>query len=292
MIPRMKNAREGTIAPGLLTDWKDSHPKVRPAPPERLRNRENPMIPRPIAYRSYFHGGRPDFDTGCRALPFLLFLGLQLVVAVSPALARGSDPVALCEDAASEAASRTGVPLAILRAITLTETGRPRGGALAPWPWAINQAGEEHWFASRDEAMTYVSQTLEQGIRNVDLGCFQVNHRWHAKGFTSLAAMIDPLENALYAARLLKSLYARHGDWSKAAGAYHSGTPEFAARYREKFDAIFASLGNQSALPAPTYAALVPRQNSFPLLQRVARGSGGSLVPNLIVGRRLIGGEP
>jgi len=210
------------------------------------------------------------------------------------AFARGADAAALCEGAASEASTRIGVPLAILRAIALTETGRPHpDGAegLSPWPWAINKAGEGHWFASREEAMAYAVETLDRGSSNVDLGCFQLNVRWHAEGFVSLADMLAPLVNALYAARLLKGLHSQYGDWSKAAGAYHSATPARAAQYRKKFDAIYASIEDRAQPAQRGYAFLAPRQNSFPLLRSGTATANGSLVPILAAGRRLIGGK-
>ena len=47
--------------------------------------------------------------------------------------------------------------------------------------------------------------------------------------------MFDPDMNALYAARFLSELYREFGDWTGAAGAYHSRTPEYADRYKVKF---------------------------------------------------------
>ena len=48
--------------------------------------------------------------------------------------------------------------------------------------------------------------------------------------FPSLEAMFDPDTGADYAAHFLQSLYAERGDWSAAAGAYHSQTPARAER--------------------------------------------------------------
>lgn len=201
---------------------------------------------------------------------------------ILPAMAHAD--ARLCEQAAAEAARRSGVPGDVMQALTLTETGRRQGGELRPWPWAINHAGEGHWFATQPEAMQYAQTALAQGMRNFDVGCFQLNHRWHGEHFSDLTAMFDPLTNALYAARFLREQYDRHGDWALAAGAYHSGTPEFADRYRQRFEALYA--GN---LPEPTLlAAAEPRVNHFPLL-RGGAGMGGSLVPLGGATQRLIG---
>lgn len=192
----------------------------------------------------------------------------------------------LCEDAAGLAAKETGVPRDVLLAITLTETGRSSpGGEMRPWPWAVNVAGEGHWFLSREEAEEFVEQTVRSGRNNFDVGCFQLNHRWHAGAFASTREMFDPQANALYAARYLKDLQSRSGDWSLAAGAYHSATPELAERYRSRFERLYAGLPD-ATIPGP--AAV--RVNSYPLLRPGTARSAGSLVP-LDGGARPLFGE-
>lgn len=209
--------------------------------------------------------------------------------------ARTSDIADLCDGAARAASALTGVPLAVLQAIALAETGRAlpgAGGVLRPWPWTVNQAGDGHWFDSQAQALDFATTARDQGISNFDLGCFQLNHRWHADAFPSLQAMFDPQQNALYAARFLQSLYQKYGDWSQAAGAYHSNTPEYAARYRERFDALFAGLEGGNPAPMQARAPVAPRQNLFPLLRVGARGAGASLVPLPGGGQSLIARAP
>ena len=103
-----------------------------------------------------------------------------------------ASPAVLCDQAAQLAAQQTGVPLAVMQALTRAETGRGNGATLEPWPWAVNQAGEGHWFDSAAEAEQFVEAQLEFGYSNLDVGCFQLNHRWHSQGFASLAAMFQP----------------------------------------------------------------------------------------------------
>jgi len=96
--------------------------------------------------------------------------------------------------------------------------------------------------------------------------------------------MFDPVANATYAAGFLSDLRDETGDWSLAAGAYHSRTEEFATRYRAKFDdlrsaAVAAGADNGSYVIGNSRAFAVtdpgqdraaggqPRQNTFPLLQ-------------------------
>ena len=76
--------------------------------------------------------------------------------------------------------------------------------------------------------------TQAEGIRSIDVGCMQVNQRWHADQFATLEQATDPLANADYAARFLRTLYQQTGDWWEAAGRYHSSTQEFKDIYLQK----------------------------------------------------------
>lgn len=194
--------------------------------------------------------------------------------------------------AAAAAARQTGVPLPVLRAIALAETGRKRGEAFRPWPWTINLAGKGLWFDSEASAQRFASARAAEGARRIDIGCFQLNYGWHGEGFASIAAMFDPRANALYAARFLRSLYDELGDWSRAAGAYHSRNPDLARPYRARFDRLLASLapgGAASRLPPPAEAppaggsrvmagARPLPMAAYPLLQPGGAADLGSLV--------------
>lgn len=191
-----------------------------------------------------------------------------------PPVGAATGPAALCEAAAARAAAETGVPEAVLHAIALTETGRSMGGTMRPWPWTLNQAGRGAWLETRAGALERIGAILASGAGNVDIGCFQINHHWHGAAFASLDAMIDPDTNARYAARLLARLHAETGDWTAAAGAYHSRRPGDAARYAARFAAHLAVLPAPD--PAPPRLVQV-RANAYPLLQPGSMATPGSL---------------
>jgi hypothetical protein len=195
--------------------------------------------------------------------------------------ARAADPSDLCRAASASAADETGVPADVLLAISLTETGRDTGDGLAPWPWAINAGGEGHWFPDRATAVRFAEDLQAAGRTNFDVGCFQLNIRWHGDAFSSIDAMFDPDANARYAARFLADLVQEGGGWSVAAGAYHSRTPEHAQRYRDRFEEIRADLGDMPIAPlAPSAGPEEGPGYSHPLLQaRDAPRTPGSLVP-------------
>ena len=139
----------------------------------------------------------------------------------------------LCRAAALRAAERHGVPRELMLAITLTETRRRKFGESGPWPWTLNIAGQGFWFERRDAALNKAREALAAGYRSMDLGCFQINYRWHGEQFASLDDMLEPRISGDYAARLLKDLYDETGDWMRAAGYYHSRTPERSQKYRK-----------------------------------------------------------
>lgn len=216
---------------------------------------ENPLLVKPIVRR---------------AVTIVVAISVALLAASQPAHARAAaGGAAVCDAAAAEAARRSGVPVAVLRTITRTETGRSgSSGGLDPWPWTVNMEGIGKWFDGRAAAMAYVRTHHERGARSYDVGCFQINYRWHGAAFESLEAMFDPLTNALYAAQFLTDLYNETGSWPRAAAAYHSRTPKYADRYRKRFERILARLdGGEMPPPAPGLAGsdFAPIQISGPL---------------------------
>jgi Transglycosylase SLT domain len=215
-------------------------------------------------------------------------LALAILLLSAGSAPASVDPSALCDGAAVAAAEVSGVPADVLRALTRTETGRASGGTLQPWPWAINQAGEGAWFATRDDMLDHIRGLVSAGTTNFDVGCFQLNYRWHASGFASLEDMADPGQNARYAAGFLAQKYAASGDWGRAAAAYHSGTPDLAARYLTRFTEIHAALDPRAATATPV-VQVSARANLFPFLIAGPSGGGGSLVPLSAKGRRLFG---
>ncbi|WP_084714076.1 transglycosylase SLT domain-containing protein [Thioclava pacifica] len=230
-----------------------------------------------------------------RAVFVLSLIGTAIAFAHK---AQAETPASLCERVAETVATESGVPVSVLKAISLSETGRKSEGSFRPWPWTVNMEGEGHWFETRDEALRYVFKEYKRGARSFDIGCFQINYKWHGENFSSIEEMFDPLSNARYAARFLRELHNEMKDWSRAAGAYHSRTQSHAERYTARFDRFRATLHGEGqsqsrSLDKPRYstgpsqdnfseipeipdivsgqrAALPsqPRVNSYPLLQK------------------------
>ena len=140
-----------------------------------------------------------------------------------------------CESAINAAALTSTVPLGLLHAIAVVESGRPdpHSGTIQPWPWTIDVGGQGYYFATKAAAISAVRTLMAAGINSIDVGCMQINLSYHPAAFRSLDQAFDPMANARYAAVFLTRLYDSSLDWTKAAGAYHSQTPTLAGPYRQ-----------------------------------------------------------
>lgn len=124
-----------------------------------------------------------------------------------------------CEGEILRASQKYGVPTGILYAVGLTETGNK--GSLQPN--ALNIEGKAVFPASKPEALRIFDEARKRGARLIDLGCMQINHRYHGGDFASVSDMLDPHLNVDYAARFLLALKRQHMTWSMAVARYHAG---------------------------------------------------------------------
>lgn len=180
-----------------------------------------------------------------------LVSGFGCLIPYSAVASAPKNPARLCDHAAERAAKKTGVPLDVLQAITRTETGKKTGDTLHPWPWTVNVEGKGVWFDTANQAKVYIFRHFKNGAKSFDIGCFQINYRWHGQAFDSIEDMFDPDLNASYAASYLKKLHSELGDWTKAVGAYHSRTHKYAQRYLVKYQRIKQALDTSRPAPVP-----------------------------------------
>lgn len=145
----------------------------------------------------------------------------------------------VCESEMTRAARDVGVPVAVLYAVALTETGQ-RGSLNA---FAMNVDGRAAYNASLDEALDRFAAAKRRGARFIDVGCMQINHHFHGRKFSSVEEMFDPGRNVDYAARFLKGLRAGEGSWTAAVARYHAGPGNAPAQRRY----VCAVIGNMIA---------------------------------------------
>ena len=161
----------------------------------------------------------PTIRPTIRAVLLAPVLAAMLSLALSAGPARADS----CEQAIAVAAQRHGVDRNLMLAISRVESGLT--------PWVINAEGVGQYFSSKAEAMARVAALQATGVTSIDVGCMQVNLRWHPHAFAGLAQAFDPYANADYAARYLRRLRIETGSWTMAAVRYHSATPARQAIY-------------------------------------------------------------
>ncbi len=184
-----------------------------------------------------------------RALGFAAcFVGLGLgrpdtgIAAVGLALDPASPDWQVCRAAARDVGRSMNIPDHLLAAVSVTETGiQPKGHKhTSPWPWTINVNGRGMRFSTKEEAVRNVRRLRQDGHASIDVGCMQVNLKYHPRAFTGLEEAFDPLANVTYAARFLTRLRARHGEWRAAVRRYHSYERVHHTLYGEKVDTAWA----------------------------------------------------
>ena len=136
------------------------------------------------------------------------------------------------------------IPRHLLAAISTVESGRrhPGTGEISAWPWTVMAEGKGRYLPSRLAAIAEVQALQARGVRNIDVGCMQINLMYHPKAFSGLEEAFDPAANVAYAAAFLTELRNDKGSWTKAIGHYHSATPTRSAVYRSK---VFAAWRDQ-----------------------------------------------
>ncbi len=134
----------------------------------------------------------------------------------------------VCEAEMIRAARENEIPLPVLYAVALTETGQ-RGELSA---YAMNIHGRPAFNATLEAAMDTFETARQKGEKLIDIGCMQINHYYHGRHFTDAREMFEPKKNVDYAARFLKELWRREGRWTEAVARYHAGPGNAPAQRR------------------------------------------------------------
>lgn len=163
-----------------------------------------------------------------KAKRLLAAIALAATSASGAAAAPEKLKLGVCEAEIAQASAKFGVPLPILYAVGLTESGG--NGTLQPLLVAtktVSYVGKD-----RADAIRKFNEIRATGTELIDLGCLQANYYWHKAEFKSLEEMFDPRANVEQAARFLRELYKRHGSWVMAAARYNAGPKNTPAQQR------------------------------------------------------------
>lgn len=161
---------------------------------------------------------------------------------VMPLLREKIDDKALCSMAAEKAGDEYGVKYDLLQTISAVESGRwdDLQNRYVAWPWTVNVGGKGYYFSSREEAVNAVKNFKKKGFESIDVGCMQINLKYHGDAFSSVEEALDPLKNVKYSAKFLRNLYSKNGhSWKKAAKKYHSSNPVKGEAYTQRLETRF-----------------------------------------------------
>ena len=110
---------------------------------------------------------------------------------------------------------------------------------------------------TKGDALRSLEERIKKGVTNIDIGCMQLNFRWHKGFFNNLSDMINPIKNVDYAARFLNKLHQRHRSWEKAVKYYHSSKSKYNVKYYRKVKAVWKKENNESSLAPKLLAAVL-----------------------------------
>jgi hypothetical protein len=183
-----------------------------------------------------------------------LLAGVFLALPV-PASAAGGAPFSaavaqICRDTIARVEREQGIPRLLLSAISLAESGRwhPERAESLAWPWTVTSGQSSEYHATKEDAIAHVRRLQAKGVRNIDVGCMQVNLQHHGRAFRSLEEAFDPEANVNYSAAFLKTLHGDLKSWSRATAHYHSATPEYHTPYKAKVDKLWQGERRRDAI--------------------------------------------
>ena len=151
---------------------------------------------------------------------------LSFLISVEEALADNIEKLKLCENTIESVELQTDIPKGLLLGIGKAEAIRKINNKYIIWPWTANHAGKSLFFDNKEQMKNYVFKNLKRKDFNIDVGCMQINIKWHKNNFKKISDMFEVNPNISYAASFLKQLKNRHGSWDKAIKHYHSSDPK------------------------------------------------------------------
>ena len=149
----------------------------------------------------------------------------------------------LCEIAADKAEADYQIKPNLLQTIASVESGRwnAEAGKRVAWPWTVHAKGKGRYYKTKAEAIAAVQDLQRRGITNIDVGCMQINLKYHGTAFKNLDEAFDPQKNANYSAQFLRSLYKRNKqNWTKTAMHYHSRNLRRGTSYKNRLEKHYA----------------------------------------------------
>ena len=149
----------------------------------------------------------------------------------------------LCQIAVDKAEKNYQIKSNLLQTIASVESGRwnAQAGRRVAWPWTVHANGKGRYYNSKEEAIAAVKNLQQNGITNIDVGCMQINLKYHGDAFANLDEAFDPEKNVAYSAKFLRQLYKRNKqNWTKTAMHYHSRNLRKGTNYKNRLEKHYA----------------------------------------------------
>lgn len=161
---------------------------------------------------------------------------LQLPIASFAALDPEIRESKKCSNLFSYFEKKYNLPKNTLHSISLQETQKRHEDFAfnMVWPWTVNVQGKGFHFKTKDKALKFTEEQLKSGKQSIDVGCMQINLKYHPDAFNSLEQAFSPRRNVAYGAKFLRDKYEQYGNWDKAIGSYHSATASKSKQYSSR----------------------------------------------------------
>jgi len=169
---------------------------------------------------------------------------ISFLILAKEAFADNIDKLKLCENTIESVELQTDIPKGLLLGIGKAEAIRKINNKYIIWPWTINHAGKSLFFDNKEQMKNYVFKNLKRKDFNIDVGCMQINIKWHKNNFKKISDMFEVNPNISYAASFIKQLKNKHGSWDKAIKHYHSSDPKKNNPYLIKVKSFWKKVEN------------------------------------------------
>lgn len=179
-----------------------------------------------------------------------------------------------CKELISHFEKMYNIPEKLLLAIATVESKKS--------PWAVNAQKKSRFFSTKEAAVQHIQKLKEKGVKNINIGCMQINLQSHGRKFNNIGDILTPYNNIAYAAKLMKMLHAHYGSWEEAVKYYHSSSTAYHTTYMHKVYSAWASTKGESyQMPASetinwTDGASTTTQPKRPLV-KVVMGPGAGV---------------
>lgn len=156
---------------------------------------------------------------------WVIFFSLLAYMSTTKSVNATSNDHLLCARYFAHFEEKYVLPKNILTALGMQESGKwhAKSKKRTSWPWAFNVGGKGYYFNSKEEALLNVRKLKRRNIKSYDVGCMQINMKYHPKAFRNISEAFNPKHNVEYAAKFLRDLYKQKGSWRDAIASYHSG---------------------------------------------------------------------